>query len=960
MKTWKIMLTMTMAAVVWAGAAVAAPARLSSITTAVKTPVRVAVDTQGSLYVAEASEDRIVKYDASGKYVGAIYVSGPHSVAVDTSGNIYAGCVISSKQDGLKNIVYIYAPDFSKTGSLGVGAGEFTFPVDITIDGGGRIYVVDKDVHTVGVYDPSTRARVLTIGGFGSGNGQLSRPTSVTVNNTTGEIFVADSPQVMTTNGLTNGARISVFDKNGVFLRSFGQYGSGVGQMTSPEAMALDQAGQLYVVDSYQGAALILNPADGSSAGAGALYDNSNPMYNPSGISLSRSGLAYISSKQGAGAGLGSTDRIDVYGLDGYVTMDITPKALVFSAQQFGGNPPAQTVVISNTGSGTLNWQASTDSPWLTVGQTSGTVGPTSSAGLSVAVNISALKLGTYTGTVTVSSGFGTTQTVTVTLSVVQPPVLGVSSGWLNFSVKKGTTATPQNITLLVNYLAGTMNWSATSSASWLGVSPSAGALTQAVPSATMAVSVNTTGMGVGTYTGLITVGAPGAVGDGSKITVNLTVMPSSKIVVTTNRADATFLVSGPATYAGSGASWSMDGAPAGDYTVTYGAVAGYKKPVAQTKTLADGGEADFSATYISFADLAARKNLVLAKGPTATNDSLLKFYKGSGAPAAADLLALTTYYGATVAVGDIDGDGSAELIVGAGDGPNNPATVRIYRADRSLLLEFTPFGTLHGVRVAAADLAGDGKAEVIVSPAGGSENTGVVAVYAYDTTSGKMAPTGIELTASTNPYGANIAVADLDGNGKPYLLTAPGFGKGNPATVRVWKVDTSQGAGKWTATEVREIPLSGTYGASVAAGDVDGDGVDEIIVGTGGMASGDASLITVIKADGSQTTFKAFERYGVNVAVSDLDGDGKAEILAAAGRGTNEEAATAGAGKGKSSSKMDKRGDGKDDQAQFGGSDSESGTVRVLSGSGAVKYVLRPFENAKEGVNIAVGDLAL
>ena len=946
MKTWKFLITLMMTAAVLAGAAYAAPAHLSSITAGVQNPVRVAVDSQGNLYVAEASENKIVKFNPAGKNVGTLSVTYPLSVAVDTAGNIYAGCVVSSKKQGLKNVVVVYDANFSQIGSLGIGAGEFTFPVDVTVDGSGKIYVVDKDAHTVSVYDQTTRARVLSFGGFGNGNGQLSRPTSVAVNDATGEIFVADAPQTSTPNGLTTGARISVFDRNGSFVRSFGEFGFGSGQITSPEDMAIDSAGQLYVVDAYQGAALILNAASGSSVGAGALYDNANPMFNPSGIAISQNGLVYIASKMDAGSLKG---KIETYALDGYVTMEVTPSSLVYAAAQMSGNPAAQTVVIANAGSGTVNWTANADKPWLKIAQGSGAVGPKSSAGLPVSVDISTLSLGSYNGTVTIDSGFGEKQTVSVALSVIQPPVLGISNGWLKFDAKKGKTATPQNISVAVDYLTAPLAWSASSDATWLSVSPASGTLTPAASSSPVVVSVNAAGLGVGSYTGYITASAPGAIGDGSKITVNLQVVSSSKIVVTTNRSDAKFTVSGPASYSGTGSNWSTEDAPAGDYTVNFESVSGFKKPAALSKSLVADGETSFNGVYVSYKELAAKKNIVVAKGPAVANDSTVRIFKNSDA--VADIKALATTYGAYVAVGDIDADGSAEIIAGAGDGPNNPATVRIYGTDRKMKLEFVPFGTMGGVRVAAADLNGDGKAELIAATAGGTETVSKVAVYEYDASSVTMVPTGIEFAAFDLPMGANVAVADLDGNGKPYLVTAPGFARENAAEVKVWKVDASKGLGNWSVSQAKDFFLGNAYGATVAAADVDGDGADEIIAGTGGMANGAAGTVSIIKANGSMTSFKAFDRYGVNVAAADLDGDGKAEIIAAAGRGD---------GSGTRSSKMVERPNTGSENGNVGASDSEAGAIRVMNGAGTVKFVLRPFDDVKEGVNVTVGDLGL
>lgn len=900
------------------GAAFAAPVRIGSFTEQVKDPVRIAVDSQGKVYATEASGNAVKIFDRNGKLLKKARVPRPTGIAVSAAGLVYVG---SEKNKSVE----VYSADLVHLRRLTTE--HISRPSGIAVDADGLVYVTDTRKDRVLVYN-SEGAIVRTIGTSGSLNGQFIRPKGITVSDAAGEVFVSDFPVVQPRGSSpTSGARIQVFTKAGQFVRSFGQYGFNVGEIATPEALALDSAGRLYVADSGQGAVHILDPATGASLGA--LYDLTRAMALPLGIAVAKNNVAYVASY--------GTSSIEVYGLDGYVLMSVSDVSLSFEAVQYGPDPAAKPVTISNNGSGVLNWTAAADKAWIAVHQAAGTTAGGAAAELAVSVNIAALSTGVHKGTVTITSDFGQVDTIGVTLSILPPPMVVPSNGTLLFAGKKGKELLPQAVTISVQNSAS-LAWSASSDTPWLSISPASGTTTSKT-----AVSVNTAGLAIGTHTGSITIAAPGAMGDGGKIAVSLTITSSTRISVITNRTDAGFTLSGPASYKGSGSTWSIEDVPAGDYTITYDAVAGYRKPAPETRTVAEDGETVFSGDYVSFATLAGKRNIIAAGAAGEKNHSLVKAYRNTGEDTKFELIAFKSGSGANIASADVDGDGVAELIAGTGESKKGSADVRVFKADKSLLAEFTPFDRARGVKVAAADLDGDGAAEIIAASSGKDDDDPVlVRVYTLGKDK-KMAPTGVELKLRGGEGGVSISAADTAGDGRSRIITAAAGGRDHDddddhvVNVTVWTIDAGK-TGSWTAAASKPFGVPGKNGASVAAADFDGDGADEIVLGTRSL-KGDASDVVIVAGDGvEQSRFTiAGQEHGITIAAADLDGDGIAEVVVGAEK--------------KEKNRKDRSG-----RSEHGG----SAEVRIYSAAGGLQKKIIPFDSVKQGINVAIGDMGL
>jgi len=103
-------------------------------------------------------------------------------------------------------------------------------------------------------------------------------------------------------------------------------------------------------------------------------------------------------------------------------------------------------------------------------------------------------------------------------------PRLSVSREQLNFGYITGKDVPPSQSFSIINAGTGALNWTAVDDAGWLSFSPSA-----TLGDAVVTVTVDPTGLALGTYSAAITVSAPPALDSPQVVAVNLTVKSSSK-----------------------------------------------------------------------------------------------------------------------------------------------------------------------------------------------------------------------------------------------------------------------------------------------------------------------------------------------------------------------------------------------------------------------------------------------
>ena len=224
---------------------------LSSISSALSTPVRLATDFSGSIYVSDPRSGGVIKFAGDGSHKATIPAgAGLLGIAVASTGDILVS------QGAFVAVYSAAGVKLKEFGTFGKSNG-------IAVTKTGEIFIADSLNNNVKAFNSDYSPRIIGVsnsfGSSGTATGQFYEPTGITYEKGSDQIAVVDN---------RNG-RVQFFSTSGVYQKSIGSFGAGPLQFTSPQSISFEYSSdqtalkRIFVVDAFQSTIQVIDGVTG-------------------------------------------------------------------------------------------------------------------------------------------------------------------------------------------------------------------------------------------------------------------------------------------------------------------------------------------------------------------------------------------------------------------------------------------------------------------------------------------------------------------------------------------------------------------------------------------------------------------------------------------------------------------------------------------------------------------------
>lgn len=245
-------------------------------------PVAVAVRSNGGeevVYVADPGARALHIVTGRDRRVQSVTKAGPDRL-VSPVGVVASDRYVYVSDSALKRVVV-----FDRRGRFvrTIGDGQLTRPTGLALDErAARLFVADTTAHRIVVFDEDGRVQ-YQFGVRGRGDGQFNYPTHLGLG-PDGSLYVVDALNY----------RVQRFGPDGRFISAFGRQGDGSGNFASLKGIAVDRRARLYIVDALFDAVQIFDTSGQLLLGFAERGAGPGELWLPAGVCVDGRDRIYV------------------------------------------------------------------------------------------------------------------------------------------------------------------------------------------------------------------------------------------------------------------------------------------------------------------------------------------------------------------------------------------------------------------------------------------------------------------------------------------------------------------------------------------------------------------------------------------------------------------------------------------------------------------------------------------